>query len=96
MFLILILVGIGWLYVAVLMAVAEAHHSSGSVLGAIMTFLLYGLGPVALVLYILATPLRRKLRRQREADEEAASASAAPDAGGQASTDAVTPVRKEP
>ena len=105
----LILIAIGWLYVAVMMAVAEAMSPIGSVLGAIFTFLLYGLGPVALLLYILGTPARKKLRKQREAEELAAwqatqeagqtaanSDSNAPDAGGQAAADAVAPVRKEP
>lgn len=102
----LILIAIGWLYVAVMMAVAEAMSPVGSVLGAVFTFLLYGLGPVALLLYILGTPARKKLRRQREAEELAAwqasqeagqtAGSNAPDAGGQAAADAVAPVRKEP
>jgi membrane protein implicated in regulation of membrane protease activity len=103
----LILIAIGWLYVAVMMAVAEATSPVGSVLGALITFLLYGVGPVALLLYILGTPARKKLRKQREADElaqwqaqqaaqTAAPVSDAPDTGGQAAADAVTPVRKEP
>lgn len=91
----LILIAIGWLYVALMMAVAEATSPVGSVLGAIFTFLLYGVGPVALVLYILGTPLRKKARRAREA-AEAAALSNAPDAGGETATDAVAPVRKEP
>ncbi len=94
----LILIAIGWLYVALLMAVAEATSPVGSVLGAVFTFLLYGVGPVSLVLYILGTPLRRKIRRQREAEQagQAAAASDPPDAGRQAAADAVAPVRKEP
>lgn len=100
----LILIAIGWLYVALLMAVAEATSPIGSVLGAIITFLLYGVVPVALLLYILGTPARKKLRRQREAEEQAAwqlaqdaqPDSAQPDAGGQSAADAVAPVRKEP
>ena len=100
----LILIAIGWLYVAVMMAVAEATSPVGSVLGAIITFVFYGLGPVALALYILGGPGRRKLRRQREAQELAAwqaqaptaTDSGSPDAGGQPAADAVTPMRKEP
>jgi hypothetical protein len=97
----LILIAIGWIYVALMMAVAEATSPVGSVLGAVITFVLYGVGPVALLLYILGTPARKKLRKQREAEELAAwqaqqQASDAPDAGGQASADAVAPVRKEP
>lgn len=97
----LILIAIGWLYVVVLMAVAEASSPIGSVLGAIVTFFLYGVGPVALLLYILSTPGRKKLRRQREADEQQAwqqaqAGSGQPDAGGETPADAVAPMRKEP
>ncbi len=97
----LILIAIGWLYVALLMAVAEATSPIGTVLGAIVTFLLYGVGPVALLLYILGTPARKKLRQQREAEELAAwqqaqASSVPPDAGSQAAADAVASVRKEP
>ncbi|MBI2745078.1 MAG: hypothetical protein HYX45_05795 [Burkholderiales bacterium] len=100
----LILIAIGWLYVALMMAVAEATSPIGSVLGALFTFLLYGVGPVALLLYILGTPARKKLRKQREAEEllawqqaqDAQAGSAQPDAGSQSSADAVAPVRKEP
>jgi hypothetical protein len=67
----LILIAIGWLYVALLMAVAEATSPIGTALGAIITFLLYGVGPVALLLYILGTPARKKMRQQREAEEVA-------------------------
>lgn len=95
------LVAIAWLYVAVMMAVAEAMHSQGSVLGAIVTFVFYGLLPVSLVMYILATPSRKKARKAREAAEAAAAetASAQPDAGGQtpgaAEPTGVAPVGKE-
>ncbi|MFN4360960.1 MAG: hypothetical protein ACK4F4_09590 [Hylemonella sp.] len=97
----LILIAIGWIYVALMMAVAEATSTVGSVLGAVITFVLYGVGPVLLLLYILGTPARKKLRKQREAEELAAWQAAqppsdAPDAGGQPPADAVTPVRKEP
>ncbi len=67
------LVAIGWLYVALMMSVAEATHAQGTLLGAIVTFFLYGLGPVALVLYLMATPQRRKASRAREAAEAASA-----------------------
>ena len=38
------LVAIAWMYVALMMAIAEATHANGSLLGAIITFLLYGVG----------------------------------------------------
>lgn len=60
------LVAIAWLYVALMMALAEAVHPAGGWLGALFTFVLYGLAPVSLVMYLMATPLRRRAR-QREA-----------------------------
>ena len=41
------LVVIAWLYVTLMMAVAEATNTTGSILGAIITFVLYGLLPMA-------------------------------------------------
>jgi hypothetical protein len=94
------LVVIAWLYVALMMAVAEATHTNGTVLGAVFTFLLYGLAPVALVVYLMGAPARRKAIRAREAAEreaamQAATPSAAPDAGGETAADAVPPVREK-
>jgi hypothetical protein len=94
------LVVIAWLYVALMMAVAEATHTTGTVLGAVFTFLLYGLAPVALVVYLMATPARRRALRQREAAEReaamrAGAASVAPDAGSETPADAVPPVREK-
>lgn len=71
------LVAIAWLYVALMMAVAEAHHPNGTVLGAIVTFLFYGLLPTALVMYLMGTPLRRKAARAKEAVEDAERLAAA-------------------
>jgi hypothetical protein len=61
------LIVIGWLYVTLLMALAEAFSTQGSVLGAIITFVFYGLLPMGLLVYLMGTPLRRKaIRRQDE------------------------------
>jgi len=60
------LIVIAWLYVTLLMGLAEAFSTQGSVLGAIITFLLYGVLPMSLVVYLMATPLRRKARQQAE------------------------------
>lgn len=87
------LVAVAWLYVVVLMAVVEATSPQGTVLGALFTLLLYGVLPLALLLYLLATPTRRSARR---AAEDAARSAANPDRGGHASADAVAPVREEP
>jgi hypothetical protein len=80
-----------WLYVAVMMAVAEANHPAGTVLGAVFTFVLYGVAPVALLVYLMGRPARRAARLRREA-----AASGAPDGGGEPAADPVPPVRKEP
>ncbi len=71
------LVVIGWMYVVLMMSVAEATNTTGSVLGAIVTFFLYGLLPVALVVYLMRTPQRRKALKAQEAREAAERAAAA-------------------
>ena len=90
---------IAWLYVALMMALAEATHSQGTVLGAIFTFVLFGVGPVALVAYIMGAPGRRKLRKQQEAEaiKQAQQDQLAPqaDASDHTPTDTVAPERKE-
>jgi hypothetical protein len=62
------LVAIAWIYITLMMAVAEAFHPQGSLLGAFFTFVLYGVAPLALVLYLLNTPgRRRRLKQEMEA-----------------------------
>jgi hypothetical protein len=63
---VLLLIVVGWLYVALLMAVAEANHPNGSLLGAIFTLFLYGVGPIALVIYLMGRSARRAARERRE------------------------------
>lgn len=93
------LVVIAWMYVVLMMAVAEATASNGTLLGALVTLLLYGVLPLALVVYLMGTPLRRKAIRRREAAEQAARSGLEPDAGGHAPGAAeparVAPVREE-
>ena len=50
------LVAIAWIYVVLMMAVAEALSSQGTVLGAVITFVLYGVLPLSVVLYIMGAP----------------------------------------
>jgi predicted membrane channel-forming protein YqfA (hemolysin III family) len=97
------LVAIAWIYVVLMMAVAEALSTQGTVLGAFVTFTLYGLLPLSIVLYLMGTPQRRRQRLKEEAQAEttgaaatAEAASAAPDGGDHAPADAVTPVGKVP
>lgn len=85
---------VGWMYVVLMMSVAEATSSDGTVLGAIVTFVLYGVAPVSLAVYLMSTPARRRRIKAREAQEHAASG--APHGSGEAPADAIPPVRKEP
>ncbi len=104
------LTAIAWMYVVLMMSVAEAASPMGTLLGAITTFLLYGVLPLSIVLYIMGTPGRRRARQAQEAAEAAEAAqtsqagSVEPDAGGhapagvtglRADAPADPPVRKE-
>jgi len=90
------LLAIGWLYVVVLMALAEGTAPGGSWLGAAITFLLYGALPLGIALYLLGTPMRRQARRRAERLASGGPAGADPDGGGHAPGDPVAPERKEP
>ena len=68
------IVVIAWLYVAVMMAAAEATHVNGSILSAIFTFIGYGLLPVGIVVYVMQSPARKKRRQALEAAETAKQA----------------------
>lgn len=68
------LVVVGWLYVVLMMVVVEAMSPTGTTLGAIVTFFFYGLLPVALVIYLMSGPYRRRIMRAREAAEARARA----------------------
>lgn len=100
------LIVIAWFYVTVTMAVAEASSPQGSILGALITFVLYGLLPMGILVYIFGTPERkRKLKAQREAQQraydeaQATSKSAPPDTSGHApgatEHSSIAPVREK-
>ncbi len=93
------LIAIAWMYVVVMMALAEALSAQGTVLGALFTLLLYGALPLSIVMYLLGTPMRRRARRAAEAEAEAlqpnTGSGAQPDGSGHAAGDAVAPERKE-
>jgi hypothetical protein len=76
------LVAIAWIYVVLMMAVAEAMSPQGTVLGAFFTLLLYGALPLSIVLYLMGTPHRRRARLAAEAAEAAEAADAASPMGG--------------
>jgi hypothetical protein len=84
------LIAIAWIYVVLMMAVAEAMSRQGTLLGAVFTFVLYGVMPLSIVLYIVGTPGRKRARRAAEA-----AALKAPDGAGHAAGDAVAAKGKE-
>ena len=90
-------VAIGWTYVVLMMSTAEASASNGSLLGAAVTFVMYGVLPLAIVLYLMATPSRRAARRAAERALDAARIGSAdqPDGRDHAAGDAVAAERKE-
>lgn len=101
------LIAIAWMYVVVMMTIAEAASPGGTLLGAFFTFVLYGLLPLSIVLYILGTPARKRRLKARQEQEALAAghvppgpgSDVAPDAGSQptaaAQTGGIAPVREE-
>lgn len=63
------LIAIAWMYVVLMMALAEALSAQGTLLGALFTFLLYGCLPLSIVMYLLGTPMRRRARLAAEAEQ---------------------------
>jgi membrane protein implicated in regulation of membrane protease activity len=55
------IVAIAWIYVTLLMALTETNVTAG-----ILTFALYGLLPLALLLWLFGSPIRRRRRRQED------------------------------
>ena len=88
------LVVIAWVYVALMVAVAEAASSNSTLLGAAFTFLMWGLLPLSIVVYLMGSPARRRARREAEAAD--AGSGSAPDRGDHPPGDAVAPERVEP
>lgn len=88
------LVPIAWMYVVGMVALVEAFSPNGTVLGALVTLVFWGLLPLGIVMYVLGTPARRRARLAAESSET--SAAAPPDGGGVAAGDAVAAERKEP
>jgi hypothetical protein len=89
----MIVVAMAWLYVVLMMALAEAFSSQGTVLGAVFTFILYGLLPLSIVLYVMGAPRRARARRAAERGDASAGA---PDGSNHAAGDAVAAEREKP
>jgi Flp pilus assembly protein TadB len=60
------------MYVALMMAVAEATSPIGTVFGAIVTFVLYGALPMGVVAYIMGSPARKRAIKAKEMAEREA------------------------
>jgi hypothetical protein len=58
------IVAIGWLFVTILMALTERSVTAG-----LLTFILYGLAPLTLFWWLVATPRRRARSAARRAHE---------------------------
>lgn len=95
------IVAIAWMFVVVLMSATEATSTQGSLLGALITFILYGVIPLAIVLYIMGTPARRQARLAAErtatpyGSDSQGTASAPPDGRRVPAGDPVAPEREK-
>lgn len=95
------IVAVAWGFVVLLMSLAEATSSQGSVLGAFFTFVLYGVLPLSIVMYVMGTPARRRARlaaegRVQDDSDGGAPSSPQSDGSGQSAGEAVAAERKEP
>jgi len=61
------LIVIAWSYVVLMMSLAEAFSPQGTLLGALITLLLYGVLPLSIVMYILGTPARKRALARQDA-----------------------------
>ncbi|MES2024972.1 MAG: hypothetical protein V4448_05390 [Pseudomonadota bacterium] len=60
------IVAIAWIYVVFMMAITEV-----SVVAGIMTFLLYGVLPVSIIVYVMGTGQRKRKRQAKEIQRRA-------------------------
>jgi hypothetical protein len=70
------IVAIAWLYVTLLMAATERNLVAG-----VMTFLTYGLGPLALFLWLFGGPRRKRAAERRERRLARGDPASVPDEG---------------
>lgn len=61
------IVAIGWLYVVLMMSLTEQSWIAGA-----DTFLLYGVAPLALFLWIVGSPARKRRRHTQDAAQDKA------------------------
>ena len=91
----MLLIAVAWMYVVLMVAVVEATSTQGSLLGALITFALYGVLPISIVGYLFFSPARRRARRTAEG-ASAVRLVDDPDGGSHPAGDAVPPVREKP
>ncbi|WP_292933819.1 hypothetical protein [Noviherbaspirillum sp.] len=77
------IVAIAWIYVVLMMSITEQ-----SVIAGIMTFLLYGVLPLAIILYVMGSPRRKRDRANAEKFPPAPSAEALTSAKEETKTEA--------
>ena len=65
------IVAIAWIYVVGMMAITEP-----SIVAGIMTFLMYGVFPLSIILYVIGSPQRKRNRASAQKEEREVSASA--------------------
>ncbi|MBZ0104171.1 MAG: hypothetical protein K8H84_00940 [Sulfuricella denitrificans] len=68
------IIAIGWLYVVLMMSITETSMIAG-----VMTFLFYGLVPLAIFLWLFGTPQRRRSMAAKENPGKPDGADAKPD-----------------
>lgn len=76
------IIAIAWIYVVLMMSITER-----SVIAGIMTFLLYGVLPLTVILYLMGAPQRK---RNRQRDEKLLQAQSALDQSIEAKKDNAT------
>jgi mannose/fructose/N-acetylgalactosamine-specific phosphotransferase system component IID len=60
------IVAVGWMFVVLMAAAAEAASTQGTVLGALFTLLFWGVLPLSVVLYLMGAPARWRTRTRAE------------------------------
>jgi hypothetical protein len=59
------IIAIAWIYVVLLMSLTESNWIAG-----LMTFIIYGVLPLSVLLYLMGTPERRRRRARADAPPE--------------------------
>ncbi len=106
----MLLIGVAWIYVVLMVVLAQATGPDASWLAALGTLLFWGVLPLGIVGYLALAPARRRRRRGTEADPSASASigprvttgirsgggpAADPGDGGHPAGDAVAPEGKK-